>query len=76
MKVMFVGSASTINTSVETYLTRGKWYETESKFQDDLVPHTKYYIVMNNYNQLRRYKAEYFLTLQQVRDNKLNELGI
>lgn len=76
MKVMFVGSASTINTSVETYLTRGKWYETESLFQNDTIPPIKYVIVKNNYGQHRRYKAEYFMTLEQVRDNKLNELGI
>jgi hypothetical protein len=76
MRVMFVGSVHTINTSVETYLTRGKWYETESKFQDNLVPPTKYYIVTNNYGQSRRYKAEYFMTLEQVRDNKLTDLGI
>lgn len=74
MKVMFVGSVHTINTSVETYLTKGKWYE--SKFQDDSVPPTKYYIVTNNYGQSRRYKAEYFMTLEQVRDNKLTDLGI
>lgn len=67
MKVMFV---------VETYLTKGKWYETESKFQDYSVPPTKYYIVTNNYGQSRRYKAEYFMTLEQVRDNKLTDLGI
>ena len=41
-----------------------------------IVPPTKYYIVTNNYGQSRRYKAEYFMTLEQVRDNKLTDLGI
>lgn len=72
MKVMFVGSVHTINTSVETYLTKGKWYD----IIPQKTPPDKYYVILNDYNQERRYKAEYFMKLEQVRDNKLTDLGI
>jgi len=72
MKVMFVGSVNIINTSVETYLTKGKWYD----IIPQKTPPDRYYVIQNDYAQERRYKTEYFLTLQQLRDNKLTDLGI
>ncbi len=84
MRVMFVGSVYTINTSVETFLTKGKWYNTIEETKNiprfgyylDTENPIKYYVVLNDYNQERRYKAEYFMTLEQLRDNKLTDLGI
>jgi|DEB19_MinimDraft_2_1074335.scaffolds.fasta_scaffold33466_4 hypothetical protein len=73
MKVMFTGSVHTINTSVETYLTKGKWYDDVTIDGD---PNGKYYVIKNDNDQQRRYKAEYFVTLQQLRDKKLKDLGI
>ena len=72
MKVMFTGSVHTVGTSVETYLTKGKWYNVTEEGD----PNGKYYVIKNEYGQQRRYKAEYFATLQQLRDKKLKELGI
>lgn len=43
------------------YLTYGKQYEVVNHVGD-------YYIIMNNMNQLRRYKSEYFLTIDKFRD--------
>lgn len=72
MKVMFIGSVHTVGTSVETYLTKGKWYNVTEEGD----PNGKYYVIKNEYNLQRRYKAEYFLTLQQLRDKNLTDLGI
>ena len=71
MKVVFIGS---VNTYLEkmAILTKGKWY--------DIIPHKTppdmYYVIHNDYNQERRYRRDYFMTLEQVRDNKLTDLGI
>lgn len=71
MKVVFTGSVNSINTSVETYLTKGKWYDIKKEESNP-----NYYNIENDYGQPRRYKAEYFLTLEQLRDKKLENLGI
>jgi hypothetical protein len=76
MKVMFVGSVHTINTSLEKYLTKGKWYDITAFLITEKTPPTKYYVVLNDYGQERRYKEEYFMTLEQLRDRKLTDLGI
>lgn len=67
IKVLFIGPESPVPTLYK-YLTRGKYY--------DVAVAGTYYIVNNDMGQTRRYKGEYFLTTQQVRDKKLNELGI
>ena len=84
MKVMFVG-APFANNSVNTYLTKGKWYDVipqnihfstmKTTIGKLLIP-DRYYVILNDYGQERRYKAEYFLTLQQLRDKNLTDLGI
>ena len=74
---MFVG-APCANNSVNTYLTKGKWYDVipqKTTIGKLLIP-DRYYVIQNDYGQERRYKAEYFLTLQQLRDKNLTDLGI
>lgn len=75
MKVMFVGNPI-INNSINCYLTKGKWYN-PIEYVKGIKPLSKnYYVIKNDYGQERRYKEEYFMTLQQVRDKNLTDLGI
>jgi hypothetical protein len=69
MRVIFIGST---HISVEKYLTKYKWYETGL----DSDSEAKYYLIDNDYGQKRRYKAQYFMTLAQLRDKKITDLGI
>ena len=63
---MFMG-----NPSVSKFLTKGKWYDIITK-----KTQPSYHVILNDFNQERRYKIEYFMTLQQVREKNLTDLGI
>jgi hypothetical protein len=49
-----------------TFLTYGVWYEAKKQ--------GSYYIVVNNAEQTRRYKAEYFMTIDKYREKVINEI--
>jgi len=51
------------------YLTVGKWY-------DVLVCSEHHYTVRNDKNELSWYRANLFKTEAELRDEKLNKLGI
>lgn len=72
---MFIGDLQMYN-SVNKYLTKGKWYN-YIEYVKGVKPLSKnYYVIKNDYGQERRYKEEYFMTLQQVREKNLTDLGI
>jgi len=56
-------------------LTLGKIYDVRT-WEDSRWGNPRYYVVMNNFNIVSRYDSDYFDTLDNVREAKLNELGI
>lgn len=65
---------------IDHILIKGNWYECEltPTIYDPMTfkPSESFYIVTCEDGKFRKYKADNFLTLAEVRENKLNELGI
>ena len=65
---------------VDNILIKDNWYECEltPTIYDPMTvkPAEPYYIVTCEDGKFRKYKADNFLTLAEVRETKLNELGI
>ena len=64
------------NTNVSLSLSVGKWYEV---FEGDDAPITVYsgsYVVITDRGNYTRLSDRYFKTLEEIRNEKLKELGI
>lgn len=65
---------------INEILIKGHWYECEltPTIQDPMTfkPTEPYYIVTCEDGKFRKYKTDNFLTLAEVRDEKLQQLGI
>ena len=79
MNIIYVGST---RYKFDGYLTIGKSYKELNKSYEDLelFPDSKvvkaYYFIINDKLQKRKYNKEYFKTIDEIRDNKLEQLGI
>ena len=73
-------SISRVSGGVDNILIMDNWYECEltPTIYDPITlkPSEPYYIVTCEDGKLRKYKADNFITLAEVRETKLNELGI
>ena len=65
---------------VDQILIKGNWYECELTptiyDPNTLKPVDPYYIVTCEDGMYRKYKADNFITLTELRDEKLQQLGI
>jgi hypothetical protein len=61
------------NKDVSLSVTVGKWYDVS--FGDKISDETSYWIINENL-QRRRISKSKFLTIEQIREKKLNILGI
>ncbi len=73
-------SISRVSGGVDNILIKDNWYECElaPTIYDPMTfkPSESFYIVTCEDGKFRKYKVDNFLTLAEVRENKLNELGI
>lgn len=73
-------SIARVSGGVDNILIMGNWYKCEltPTIYDPITlnPAEPYYIVTCEDGKFRKYKADNFLTLAEVRETKLNELGI
>jgi len=58
---------------VSLSITVGEWYEVS--FGDEVSSETSYWII-NKHGRTRRISKSKFLTVEQIREKKLNILGI
>lgn len=85
MRLLLVEMPDNLHTSLGTLsysklLTIGKWYEgdlTPTIYDPEtLLPAGPYYIIHCDDYKLRKVEGKYFISVDEVRDKKLNELGI
>ena len=73
MKVLCIINGLPDLTKGKAYITKGKWYRVIEEFQ---LAKELYYLIINDDGEELLYNKSWFKTQQEVREDKLNELGI
>jgi len=66
------------NKDVSLSITVGEWYEVTPTpiWYSDSVSDSHSYLIINEFGQKRRISKSKFITIEQIREKKLNILGI